>query len=330
MGKLPFLQLYPGDWLGDTVSGCCLEAQGLWLRMMFLMHTSERYGYLSQNGSPIPHGSVARRCGCTPEQYESLLAELVNAGVPSLSDEGIVYSRRMVRDEQKRQQVRNRVVKHRSNASSNAPCNANVTPHKLEVRSYKSEEELKTKPAQAPLLPDPPPIVPAGLWLSFIEMRKKNRKPMTDHAGELIRRELQKLKDQGHDPLKVLEQSIRNGWADVFPLREERNGTAAKPSREEERREKTQRAIENVVGHRSGLVERLRAGVSGNVQRGVDPSLRDVVGGGGFAAGDIAPRLPSGNEPIDISTKSGGHPLSGEARVTDDRTTEVGCAGGLP
>lgn len=71
-------------------------------------------------------------------------------------------------------------------------------------------------------------IVPVSLWLAFAEMRKKIRKPMTDHAGELIRRELRKLKEQGDDPIEVLEQSIRNSWQDVYPLKKDRptKGTA--------------------------------------------------------------------------------------------------------
>src|SRR6185369_6429483 len=102
-GKLPYIQLYVGDWIRDNVAGCSLAAQGLWLRMMFLAHDSDRYGYLDINGSPIPPGSVAARCGTTPEQYETLLAELDAARVPSRTPESIIYSRRMVRDAKERE-----------------------------------------------------------------------------------------------------------------------------------------------------------------------------------------------------------------------------------
>lgn len=95
----PHIPLYPGDWLRDGVSGCSLAAQGLWLRMMFLGHDSARYGYLEVNGSPMPPEFIARRCGCDDTaQYETLLSELTAAGVPSTNDNGIIYSRRMVRD----------------------------------------------------------------------------------------------------------------------------------------------------------------------------------------------------------------------------------------
>lgn len=136
-GKLPYIQFFPGDWLRDNVAGCTLGAQGLWLRMIILAHDSDRYGYLSQNGSPIPPGSIARRCGCTPEQYETLLAELLAAGVPSRTPEGFIYSRRMVTDHKSREsnairQKRHYDSKKKPNGSSNAEPNGGLTPNEDE------------------------------------------------------------------------------------------------------------------------------------------------------------------------------------------------------
>lgn len=53
----------------------------------------------------------------------------------------------------------------------------------------------------------------------FIEMRKANKKQMTDRAIELMLEKLEKLSD-GDDSLKVkiLEQSIANCWQGIFPL----------------------------------------------------------------------------------------------------------------
>lgn len=127
MPKLPYLAFYPGDWLRDHVAGCSIAAQGLWLRMLILMHDCERYGHLAMNGSPIPPESIARRCGCTLAQYETLLAELTVHGVPGVSQDGTIFSRRMVRDAQKRAGNAQRQSRFR-NASSNAP----VTPNEVE------------------------------------------------------------------------------------------------------------------------------------------------------------------------------------------------------
>ena len=98
MSKLPAFQFYPGDWLQDSIAGCSLAAQGLWLRMMFIAHNSGKYGYLEQDGKPLSPEAVARRCGCSPEQYLSLLSELDAAVIPSRTKTGVIFSRRMVRD----------------------------------------------------------------------------------------------------------------------------------------------------------------------------------------------------------------------------------------
>lgn len=100
--KLPYIDLYIGDWLKDPVSGCSVAAQGLWLRLMFVMQESPNRGYLCQPdnfATPLLDVCLARRCGCDTKEYASLMAELFEAGVPSKTETGVIYSRRMVRDE---------------------------------------------------------------------------------------------------------------------------------------------------------------------------------------------------------------------------------------
>lgn len=137
--KLPALMLYPGDWLRDQVSGCSLAAQGLWLRMMFLAHDSERYGYLCQNGVAIPPEHIARRCGTPLEQYASLLTELDRAGIPSRTPEGTIYSRRMVRDAKERAGNALRQSRYRAR---NGPVTPRVTP------LYEGEGEVENPPRE--------------------------------------------------------------------------------------------------------------------------------------------------------------------------------------
>lgn len=65
-----------------------------------------------------------------------------------------------------------------------------------------------------------PPWLPQENWDAFIEMRKKTiKKPPTDFALMLVLKELYKLRDAGHVPLECLNQSIVNGWADVYALK---------------------------------------------------------------------------------------------------------------
>ncbi len=68
------------------------------------------------------------------------------------------------------------------------------------------------------MIPDWLPLEP---WQGFIEMRKKIRKPMTSYAEKLMVKRLAALMASGQDVEAVLEQSIRNSWQDVYPLRPE-------------------------------------------------------------------------------------------------------------
>ena len=113
--NLPHIQLYQGDWLKDPVAGCGLAAQGLWLRLMFVMQESPHRGFLclppdeilpdfclGKHGGklkPLPDSYLARRAGTDLLQYQELFKELWIVGVPSKTESGVIYSRRMVRDE---------------------------------------------------------------------------------------------------------------------------------------------------------------------------------------------------------------------------------------
>ena len=68
-----------------------------------------------------------------------------------------------------------------------------------------------------------PSWLPEENWAAFVEMRKKTlKKPATDFALFLVLKELYALKELGQDPLACLNQSIVNGWADVYALKEKK------------------------------------------------------------------------------------------------------------
>jgi hypothetical protein len=111
--KRPSFQFYPGDWLHDTaLRACSLAARGLWIDMLSFMHQGSPYGHLTlpapKNISkdtlrPILPPVLARMVGCGAQEVEALLIELEAAGVFSRTDDGVIFSRRMVKDEELRQ-----------------------------------------------------------------------------------------------------------------------------------------------------------------------------------------------------------------------------------
>lgn len=63
-----------------------------------------------------------------------------------------------------------------------------------------------------------PEWISAEVWEEFVRMRNRIRRPLTPYAAELI---ISKLKNFGPSLAdQILEQSIINGWAGVFPLKD--------------------------------------------------------------------------------------------------------------
>lgn len=103
MGKLPASQWYWADWMKDpAVRSVSYAARGLWMDMLSIMHQSDRRGYLQVNGKPVTAELLARMTGGSTDDVSRLLQELDDSGVFSRSETGIIYNRRMVRDEHKR------------------------------------------------------------------------------------------------------------------------------------------------------------------------------------------------------------------------------------
>jgi len=103
-GKRPSLQFYPGDWLRDPgVRSVSYAARGLWIDMLCLMFESDRKGYLCVAGKPVSATAISRMTGGNTDEVSQLLTELESSGVFSRTEHGMIYSRRMVRDEHKRQ-----------------------------------------------------------------------------------------------------------------------------------------------------------------------------------------------------------------------------------
>jgi hypothetical protein len=102
--KRPSFQFYPADWRKDAaLQSCSVAARGLWMEMMCIAHECEPYGHLTVNGKAMTCAQIARLVGLGERECGKLLKELQDAGVSSVAEDGSIFSRRMVRDEDLRQ-----------------------------------------------------------------------------------------------------------------------------------------------------------------------------------------------------------------------------------
>lgn len=159
--KRPAFQFYPGDWQRDAaLRMCSLSARGLWWEMICIMHSAEPYGHLVAAGQPITCAELARIVGESKGDVTKWLAELNRRQVYSVTSEGAIYSRRMVRDEIERKKWRDRQARHRDVTPDVTrdvtPTVTPVSPLSSDLRtssssSNQSQTHLSGKPD------DPPP-----------------------------------------------------------------------------------------------------------------------------------------------------------------------------
>jgi hypothetical protein len=74
------------------------------MEMLCLMHEAEPYGFLHVNGNALNDYQLASQAGIQLNDVVEFLKELETQGVFSRSSTNSIYSRRMIRDFEKREQ----------------------------------------------------------------------------------------------------------------------------------------------------------------------------------------------------------------------------------
>ncbi|WP_052520985.1 helix-turn-helix domain-containing protein [Acidovorax temperans] len=93
------------------------------------------------------------------------------------------------------------------------------------------ELKKRSKPhfdAQAIELPD---WLPKETWAMWVQDRSARKKPVTEAGAKLQLRSLEKLRGQGHDPVRVVENAIEKGWQGLYAAKDG-STLAAQRSRE--------------------------------------------------------------------------------------------------
>ena len=101
----------------------------------------------------------------------------------------------------------------------------------LHVRSFKNSG--KSKPLTATRSTEENPVkIPEWLdpkdWNDYVEHRREISSPMSPSAQKKILAELERLRTEGNDPVRVIDQSIINRWKGLFPIKGS-NGSKASP-----------------------------------------------------------------------------------------------------
>jgi hypothetical protein len=103
MAKRPSFQFYPADWIKDPALRRCTKAEkGVWIDMLCLMHECEDYGVLASADVPWSDHEIAGAIGGDISENLACISELLRKGVATRNHLGAIFSKRMARDENKR------------------------------------------------------------------------------------------------------------------------------------------------------------------------------------------------------------------------------------
>ncbi len=222
MSKQPWMKFYPADWRADTALRLCDPiSRYVWLEMIGIMHSAEPYGHLIMNGKAITAEAISRLIDVPVKTVNQAIKELGRNGVFSVTDEGIIFSRRMVRDEFRATSNRvngarggNPTLKnqHVSTRSVNPPDKGEVKAQKPEARSQipdnvSSNEDTKPRDALAMLSE----VLDVARSKAVLQHRRSKKLAVTEHAIGLLVGNLKACPD----PTAAADEMILRGWTSV-------------------------------------------------------------------------------------------------------------------
>jgi len=115
------------------------------------MHEAVPYGHLIINGNPVTDTQLANLTGTITGQLSEYLGELETAGVYSKTATGVIYSRRMNRDEKRSIEGRKHIKKRWEQVSENKEEKPppNSLPNSLPKDNLKGELLLRSQKLEA-------------------------------------------------------------------------------------------------------------------------------------------------------------------------------------
>ncbi|MGO8241264.1 hypothetical protein ELH77_19065 [Rhizobium ruizarguesonis] len=95
-----WMKFFPSDWLSDPALRTCSEgARGVWIDMLCLMDGASPRGHLKLGRKNIDLPTLAGLLRIPQKRLEKYIEELRGAGVFSVTNRGVIFSRKMVREE---------------------------------------------------------------------------------------------------------------------------------------------------------------------------------------------------------------------------------------
>lgn len=215
-----FLPLYTGDYRRDTQHLTPLR-HGIYLLLLF--HCWDTRGPL-----PLDEQEQAGIANCRSADEIEALRYVVRRFFVCMEDGH--YNQRMQREidraaaiSTERSDAGRRGANARMQRFRDAQAIAKQVPSKCLASdatptTTTTTTSTSTTTTTKPTAPAAPDLVPPEVWQAFRASRQALRAPLTPPAEVLLVAKLRRLQAEGHDPRRVVEQSIERGWKGVFAI----------------------------------------------------------------------------------------------------------------
>lgn len=205
-----WMKFYPADWRADPrLRMCSLAARGLWADMLSYMHEGQPYGYLTIDGVAPPVADLAALVARPASEVRKALAELETKNVFSRTGDGVIFSRRMVRDKAKADRDRQN-GKGGGNPKLKGEDNAGVNPRdKAQILEARIQNPESNSEATASA-----PDIRADLFGRGLKSLAKITGKTPDSCRSLVGKWLKSVNDEAIHVLGAIEDAERNRVAD--------------------------------------------------------------------------------------------------------------------
>jgi len=212
---LNFYKRFIGDYIRDTAHLSMLE-HGAYTMLLDAYYATEK---------PFPNdmNTLYRICRAVKKEEKVAVFSVISQFF-KLSAEGFYFnSRADIEIDRKLKQVNtNRELGRKggrppvteTDSQNKTESVSETKPNNNPSHSHSQKEQKKSAYA----LPD---WVPLDAWNSYVEMRQKIRRPLTEKAKYLQVKKLAELVNEGQDPEAVLNNSVANSWQGLFPVKSE-------------------------------------------------------------------------------------------------------------
>ena len=148
--------------------------------------------------------SISKRCGIRPSSISKTTSELVELGWLKKYGKG----------------GNKKTIKYQVTVPDLSTVQESCTVQEISTITVQESCTQKNTIEEYPIIKTPvTPKIPEWInletWEEFRKHRKRIKKPMTDYAEKKMFIKLNRLKEEGHDPNQLLDDTIMNGWQGI-------------------------------------------------------------------------------------------------------------------